>query len=277
MWLLEGNSEAQTGDTSHSGHQGKPLTLVLGFICEVKWIKGLYLTFLTIAPSQTDDSVSFITYIIHLSFLYKDQKKFRAGWILSMRQVDAVHQYSGLFWTILWSPSCFSLGCSAAALGSAGGCSAAAKAGTTEVQHGQRSAGGGKCETSDDFPLTRWNIRPLWLVAAGLSERTIALIYHLDITVCRQSSNASWVKGTNYLANMRYCLLLYTRQCVLLAIEMQIKPRAIHLSCHNSSSSGGRTEYCSSSSKSLMKLSTRHMKSAWDGYAAWQVSHICAK
>lgn len=85
------------------------------------------------------------------------------------------------------------------------------------------------------------------------------------------------MKGTNYLANMRYCLLLYTRQCILLAIEMQIKPRAIHLSCHNSSSSGGRTEYCSSSSKSLMKLSTRHMKSAWDGYAACMhvLNNIC--
>lgn len=48
----------------------------------------------------------------------------------------------------------FSLGCSAAALGSAGGCRAAAKAGTIEEQHGQRSAGRGKCETSDDFRLT---------------------------------------------------------------------------------------------------------------------------
>lgn len=49
----------------------------------------------------------------------------------------------------------FSLGCSAAAPGSAGGCCAAAKAGTTEVQHGQRSAGRGKCETSDDFHMAR--------------------------------------------------------------------------------------------------------------------------
>lgn len=49
----------------------------------------------------------------------------------------------------------FSLGCSATAPGIAGGCCAAAKAGTTEEQYGQRSAGRRKCETSDDFRLTR--------------------------------------------------------------------------------------------------------------------------
>lgn len=71
--------------------------------------------------------------------------------MLSTRQVDL---YSGLFLDAsLISPSC-SLGCSAAATGSAGGRCAAAQAGATEVQHGQRSAGRGKCETSDDFHLT---------------------------------------------------------------------------------------------------------------------------
>lgn len=44
-----------------------------------------------------------------------------------------------------------SLGCAAAAPVSAGGRRAAAKAGATEVQHGQRSVGRRKCETSDDF------------------------------------------------------------------------------------------------------------------------------
>lgn len=59
--------------------------------------------------------------------------------------------WGSFFWEILCS---FSLGCSAATLGCAGGCRATAEAGTTEVQHGQRSAGWGKCERMPHFHMT---------------------------------------------------------------------------------------------------------------------------
>lgn len=45
-----------------------------------------------------------------------------------------------------------SLGCTAAALGRAGGRRAAAEAGAAEVQHGQRSAGRRECEIFHSMP-----------------------------------------------------------------------------------------------------------------------------
>lgn len=73
------------------------------------------------------------------------------GWYVLLGQVDAVCLFLGPHWAFTLICPSFSLGCSAAAPGSPGGCCAAAKTGTTEVQHGQRSAGGRKCETNDDF------------------------------------------------------------------------------------------------------------------------------
>ncbi|KAI3354166.1 hypothetical protein L3Q82_018707, partial [Scortum barcoo] len=52
---------------------------------------------------------------------------------------------------------------------------------------------------------------------------------------------------------------------------MHLPTPVIHLSCHDSSSSGGKTEYCSSSSKSSMKPSIKHMKSASDGHSGVKV------
>lgn len=53
-----------------------------------------------------------------------------------------------------------SLGCLAAASGFTGGRCAAAKAGSAEVQHGQRSAGERKRESRNDFLLTLENVLP---------------------------------------------------------------------------------------------------------------------
>lgn len=80
--------------------------------------------------------------------------KFGGGCVLSNRQVDAAVSVFRPSPDVSLIPLPLSLGCFAAAPGSAGGRCAAAKAGTTEEQHGQRSAGRGKCETSHYFRLT---------------------------------------------------------------------------------------------------------------------------
>lgn len=85
----------------------------------------------------------------------------------------------------------FSLGCSAAAPGSAGGCCAAAEAGDTEVQHGQRSTGRRKCETNDDFHVALHFSTRSSSVDASLCEIDVEQMYHVDLCVCRQSSNTS--------------------------------------------------------------------------------------
>ncbi|MEQ2161942.1 hypothetical protein GOODEAATRI_014881 [Goodea atripinnis] len=81
-----------------------------------------------------------------------------------------------------------SLGCYAAAPVSAGGCCTAAKAGTTEVQHGQRSVRRRKCETSDDFLFDL--IKYLAGMLGYVREIYIKLPYP-TLPACRKSSNAS--------------------------------------------------------------------------------------
>lgn len=64
-----------------------------------------------------------------------------------------------------------SLGCSSAAYVCTGGCGAAAEAGATEVQYGQRTTGGGERESNDMIihPLTfRMNIWPLYSMALSI-------------------------------------------------------------------------------------------------------------
>lgn len=113
------------------------------------------------------------------------------------RQVNAACSFTDS--SSISLPLSLSLGCSAAAPDRAGGRCAAAEAGATEVQHGQRSARSRECEMKLRFPFC--------------TLKYLSCSTHDFISVCRQSSNRSWVKGTNYWVNMRYCLLIFRLVC----------------------------------------------------------------
>lgn len=187
-------------------------------------------------------------------------------------QCICIQVFSGHFFDPPPSSS-FSLGCSAAAPGSAGGCCAAAKAGTTEVQHGQRSAWRGKCEkwwfpfdTLKYFTCLTHGCRFMWEQYSTHTSRCC---------ICLQAELKHKLSERNKLLSEYEVesFIIYTSMHSL-DTYMRVQTPVIHLSCHNSSNSGGRTEYCSSSSKSSMKLNIKHMKSASDGWGSWHVSSI---
>lgn len=68
------------------------------------------------------------------------------------------------------------------------------------------------------------------------------------------------------LSEYEVCSFIIYTSLHSLDAYMHVQTSVIHLSCHDSSNWGGRTEYCSSSNKSSMKLNIKHTKSALDGY-----------
>lgn len=193
--------------------------------------------------------------VLCLSFIEKESKVWRLAHTADMSGGWSESE----FWSCVSSP-CFSLGCSAAAPGSARWCCSAAKAGTAEMQHGQRPAGRGKRETRPDLHVTQSNRTGM------VTEICKRIMRHADECVCRQSSSTNWQNETHYSVNMRYFYFFScTFQCIHWLRTCIWRHLSFILSRLYSSSWEGRTESCSNSSRGWMKLNIKHMKSATNG------------
>lgn len=144
-----------------------------------------------------------------------------------------------------------SLGCPAAAPGRAGGRRAAAEAGAAEVQHGQRSAGWRECEISHSIPR-----RP--------GQAGAAANHASHVFICSQAELKNKLSERNKLISEYEVMhrlagtLVHLLNPYKLAVEV-----VFETFCHDSSSTEGRRESCSS--RSWKKPNRKHLKSVSDG------------